>query len=70
MDNETTLKELVKATKALLLVHLQALEERDDRDKAEVVMARAGYGPAEIAKLLNKGYAAVAKSIQRSGKAA
>jgi hypothetical protein len=69
MDDKT-LKELVKATKAVFLVQLQALVERDHRDKPEVVLARAGYGAAEIAKLLNKGQAAVAKSIQRSGKAA
>ena len=68
--NEQTVKELVKATKAVFLVQLQALEERDDRDKPEVVLARAGYGAAEIAKLLNKRQAAVANAIQRSGKAA
>jgi len=68
--DEKTLKELVKATKAVFLVQLQALEERDDRDKPEAVLARAGYGAVEIAKLLNKGQAAVAKAIQRSGKAA
>jgi DNA-directed RNA polymerase specialized sigma24 family protein len=68
--DEKTLKELVKATKAVFLVQFQALEERADRDKPEVVLARAGYGAAEIAKLLNRGQAAVAKAIQRAGKAA
>jgi hypothetical protein len=68
--DEKTLKELVRAMKAAFLVQLQVLAERDHRDKPEVVLARAGYGAAEIAKLLNKGQAAVAKSIQRSGKAA
>lgn len=62
------MNELVKATKAAFLVQLQGLEERDKRDKPEVVLARAGYTPA-IAKLLNKGQAAVAKSIGRARKA-
>lgn len=68
--DEKTLKELVRATKAVFLVQLQVLAEREHRDKPEVVLARAGYGAAEIAKLLNKGQAAVAKAIQRSGKVA
>jgi hypothetical protein len=68
--DEKTLKELVRATKAVFLVQLQVLVEPNDRAKPEVVLARAGYGAAEIAKFLNKGQAAVAKSIQRAGKAA
>lgn len=68
--DEKTLRELVKATKAVFLVQLQALQEHDTRDKPEVVLARAGYGAAEIARLLNKGQAAVAKTLQRAGKAA
>jgi hypothetical protein len=64
-----TMNELVKATKAAFLVQLQGLEERERRDKPEVVLARAGYTAAEIAKLLNKGQAAVAKSIERARKA-
>jgi hypothetical protein len=66
---DNSMNELVKATKAAFLAQLQGLEEREKRDKPEVIMARAGYTAAEIAQLLNKGQAAVAKVIQRAGKA-
>jgi hypothetical protein len=63
------MNELVKATKAAFLVQLQGLEEPEKRDKPEVVLARAGYTAAENAKFINKGQAAVAKSIGRARKA-
>jgi hypothetical protein len=69
MDNET-LTELAKSTKALLLVQLQAQIDPADREKPELVLARAGFAAREIARLLGKKQAAVAKSIQRAGKAA
>lgn len=68
MDDKT-LKELVKATKAVVLMHLQALAEPSKRDKPEFVLARAGFGTKEIAEMLNKNQAAVTKTLQR-GKAA
>ena len=69
MDNET-LKELAKSTKALLLVQLQAQMEPAEREKPEVLLARAGFAAREIAQLLGKKQAAIAKAIQRAGKAA
>ena len=69
MDDKA-LKELVKATKAVLLVQLQALAKPEEREKPEVVLARAGFAAREIAELLNKNQHAVAKSLQRAGKAA
>jgi DNA-directed RNA polymerase specialized sigma24 family protein len=67
---QDTLKDLAKSTKALLLVQLQAQGEPDQREKPEVLMARAGFAAREIAELLGKNPAAVAKTIQRAGKAA
>ncbi len=68
--DEKTAKELLKMTKAVLLAELQALEKQEKREKTEVVLARAGLSAKEIAALLNKGEHAVAKAIQRAGKAA
>jgi DNA-directed RNA polymerase specialized sigma24 family protein len=68
--NETKLDELLKATKALLLTQLQGQLSENEREKPEVLLARAGFVAREIAELLGKSQAAVAKSIQRAGKAA
>ncbi len=68
--DENTLKDLARSTKALLLVQLQAQAQPEEREKPEVLLARAGFGAREIAQLLGKNPAAVAKSIQRAGKAA
>jgi len=68
--DENTLKGLEKSTKALLLVQLQAQAQPKDREKPEVLLARAGFNAREIAQLLGKNPAAVHKSIQRAGKAA
>jgi IS30 family transposase len=67
---DNILKELAKSMKALLLVQLQAHLASDDREKPEVLLCRAGFAAREIADLLKKSQAAVAKSIQRSGRAA
>jgi DNA-directed RNA polymerase specialized sigma24 family protein len=68
--NETKLDDLLKATRALLLTQLQNQLAVDERDKQEVLLARAGFVAREIAELLGKSQAAVAKSIQRAGRAA
>ena len=68
--DEKMLKELLKATKAVVLVQLQALAEPNEREKPEVVLARAGFVAREIAEMLNKNQHAVAKTLQRAGKAA
>ena len=67
---DETLRDLARSTKALLLVQLQAQVEPDSREKPEVLLARAGFGAKDIAALLGKNPAAVAKAIQRAGKAA
>jgi len=69
MDDKTA-KELVRLTKAVLLAQLQVLEKPEKREKPEVMLARAGLPAKEIAALLKKGEAAVAKAIQRAGKEA
>jgi hypothetical protein len=65
---DNILKELARSMKALLLVQLQAQLAPDDREKPEVLLSRAGFAAREIAELLRKSPAAVAKSIQRSGR--
>jgi DNA-directed RNA polymerase specialized sigma24 family protein len=67
---DNNLKELAKSMKAMLLVQLQAQLAPDDREKPEVLLSRAGFAAREIADLLKKSQAAVAKSIQRSGREA
>jgi DNA-directed RNA polymerase specialized sigma24 family protein len=60
--------ELVKYTKALLLLQIQGLNKTDDPVKPEVLLSRAGLNAREIANLLGKNSTAVAKAIQRAGK--
>lgn len=67
MDDKNA-SELVKYTKALLLLEVQGLNKTDEPIKPEVLMARAGLNAREIAELLGKNAAAVAKAIQRAGK--
>jgi DNA-directed RNA polymerase specialized sigma24 family protein len=62
--------ELVKYSKALLMLQLQSLNEAEDPLKPEILLSRAGLSAKEIADLLGKNPAAVAKAIQRGGKAA
>jgi DNA-directed RNA polymerase specialized sigma24 family protein len=62
--------ELVKYSKALLLLQLQALNKGEDPEKLEVLLSRAGLTAREIADLLGKNAAAVTKALQRAGKAA
>jgi DNA-directed RNA polymerase specialized sigma24 family protein len=67
MDDQNS-NELVKYTKALLLLQLQGLSKTDDPMKPELLLARAGLNAREIGELLGKNSGAVAKAIQRSGK--
>ncbi len=62
--------ELLKYSKALLLLQLQALNKADDPVKPEILLSRAGLSAREIADLLGKKAPAVTKAIQRAGKAA
>ncbi len=66
-DNNAS--DLVKYTKALVLLQIQGLNKSDDPIKPEVLLARAGLRAREIAELLGKNSAAVTKAIQRAGKA-
>jgi hypothetical protein len=60
--------ELVKYTRALLLLQLQGMKNSEGSPKAELLLARAGLNQREIAGLLGKNVAAVAKALQRAGR--
>ena len=62
--------ELVKYFKALLLLQLQGLNKGEDATKPEILLSRAGLTSREIADLLGKNAAAVAKALQRATKTA
>lgn len=68
--DDRNVSELVKFTRALLLLQVQALNKTEDPVKPEVLLARAGLTSREIAELLGKNSAAVAKAIQRATKSA
>jgi hypothetical protein len=65
-DNNSS--QLVRYTKALLLVQVQVLIRTDEGVKPELLLSRAGLNAKEIAELVGKNSAAVAKAIQRAGK--
>jgi DNA-directed RNA polymerase specialized sigma24 family protein len=67
---ENDMKELLRYTKALLVLQIAALSTSDEQARPEILLARAGLPVGEIAKLLGKNPAAVAKAIQRAGKQA
>ena len=67
MDDKSV-RELLICTKGLLALQIQALNQTDETVKPEIALARAGMPAREIANLLGKSLAAVAKSIQRAGK--
>ncbi len=60
----------MKCAKASLLVQLQAQTPEDEKEKPEILLARAGFVAREIADLLGKSQAAVAKAVQRAGRVA
>jgi len=64
-------EELVRYARALLLLQLKQVETSAQAGKgpvvrAEVLLADAGFGAREIADLLGKNYAAVAKTLSRA----
>ncbi len=68
--DEKVLWELERLMRALLLLQLQVTANAEDQEKPEVLLARAGFVAREIAELIGKKEAAVAKSLQRAtGKA-
>jgi DNA-directed RNA polymerase specialized sigma24 family protein len=64
-DNATT--DLLRYTKALVLLQLQSLTESEPV-KPEVLLSRVGLSAREIAEMLGKNPGAVAKAIQRAEK--
>jgi hypothetical protein len=64
-------EELVRYARALLLLQLKHVAILAETGKgpvvrAEVLLADAGFGAREIADLLGKNYAAVAKALSRA----
>ncbi|HEX9346589.1 MAG TPA: hypothetical protein VF919_03370 [Gemmatimonadales bacterium] len=57
--------DLIPFLKALILLQLAGLREREDL-KPELLLHRAGLGITEIAEMLNKTYAAAAKTVSRA----
>ncbi len=66
---DESIAEILKYTKALLALQIQALNTSEDRAKPEISLARAGLSAREIGKLLGKKPEAVAKAIQRAKEA-
>ena len=57
--------EMIKYLKALVLFEVQAQADWEEAAKPEVVLSRSGFAHKEIAELLGKNPAAVAKAISR-----
>jgi DNA-directed RNA polymerase specialized sigma24 family protein len=66
--DEGNVSDLVRYTKALVAIQIQAMSKNEDPIKPEILMARAGLPAKEIAELLGKSPDAVKKTIQRAGK--
>lgn len=69
MDDKA-FEELLKCSKALVLMEIRKASKPEEQVKPEVVLARVGFTAREIAEMVGKNQAAVAKAIQRGGKAA
>jgi DNA-directed RNA polymerase specialized sigma24 family protein len=64
-------EELIRYARALLLLQLKQIEITAQAGKgpairAELLLADAGFGAREIADILGKNYAAVAKAVSRA----
>jgi DNA-directed RNA polymerase specialized sigma24 family protein len=60
--------ELLKYMRALVALQIRGLSNEEDRVRPEILLARSGLPAREIAGLLGKSEAAVAKAIQRSAR--
>jgi len=60
------MEELVKYMKALVMLQARVIAESQPAVKLEVVLSVAGLSHREIAEILGKTQAAVAKTISRS----
>lgn len=58
--------ELVRLMRALLAINAQLLLPLEERTKPEVLLNRAGLKHAEIADIIGKTPAAVAKAVSRA----
>lgn len=58
--------ELVKYLKALVFLQAQDYVEADGKPKVEVLLTKAGLKHAEVAEILGKTTAAVAKTVSRA----
>jgi DNA-directed RNA polymerase specialized sigma24 family protein len=63
------MEELVKYMRAMVVLQLQALPNDEASQKPELLLSRAGFTAREIADILGKNQAAVAKAIERAKKA-
>ena len=72
MNDIETLRNLEKNLSAILLLLIEgresSLSNTNDKKmkKIEILLSEAGFKAPEIAKLTNKGLAAVQKTLQRS----
>lgn len=57
--------EMLRYLKALVALNAAALDETEERPRAEVLLDRAGLSIQEIADALGKSYPAVAKTLSR-----
>jgi DNA-directed RNA polymerase specialized sigma24 family protein len=64
------MEEMVKYLKALVFLQAQSLNGGEPFQKPELLLSRAGLTAREIADVLGKNQAAVAKAIERAKKAA
>ena len=62
----TKMEELLKYIKALVFLQAQSLNDGDKPIKPEILLSRAGLSYTEIAQILEKSEAAVAKTVQRA----
>lgn len=64
------MEELVKYLRALVFLQVQQMSGEDAFQKPELLLSRAGFTAREVAEIMGKNQAAVAKAIVRAKKAA
>ncbi len=60
------MEEILKYLKALTFLKVEEMTAGEAFGKPEVLLARAGFSYKEIAEVLGKSQAAVAKTVQRA----
>jgi hypothetical protein len=66
----TAVEELVKYLKALVFIQVHTLAASEGGPKPEILLNKAVFTAREIAEILGKSQAAVAKAIERARKTA